>query len=136
MAAPHLRGDRRAGVVRWDMRKHGLDVAALWHEFPELRLLLLHGSRARGDAHEQSDWDFAYLAGRQLDELGLRSALSRALGTDRIDLVDLARAGGLVRYRAARDGKLVIERQPGDLAPPSRPADACDAVPFSNLIGC
>lgn len=28
--------------------------------FPGLSLLVLHGSRARGDAHALSDWDVAY----------------------------------------------------------------------------
>jgi hypothetical protein len=93
-----------------------LDTDALRRDFPQLQLLLLHGSRARGDAHELSDWDFAYLAdaNHEFDELGLRAALVRALATDKVDLMDLGRAGGLVRYRAARDGRLIIERQPGN----------------------
>jgi predicted nucleotidyltransferase len=37
-----------------------------------MTLLVLHGSRARGDAREGSDWDFAYLAGAEMDELALR----------------------------------------------------------------
>jgi predicted nucleotidyltransferase len=32
-----------------------------------LELLVLHGSRARGDAREDSDWDFAYLAAAEFD---------------------------------------------------------------------
>jgi hypothetical protein len=35
------------------------------------------------------------------------------LGTDRVDLVDLRRASGLLRYRAARDGQLLFEAKPG-----------------------
>jgi predicted nucleotidyltransferase len=89
-----------------------IDEAALAKSFPGLRLLLLHGSRARGDAGAHSDWDFAYRADTAFDELELRAALVRALGTDDLDLLDLDRAGGLVRYRAARDGKLVIARAP------------------------
>lgn len=92
-----------------------LDAAALQRDFPELRLLLLHGSRARGDAHPGSDWDFAYLADAGLDELGLRAALALALHTDAIDLVDLARAGAVLRFGAAREGRLVLEKAPGEL---------------------
>lgn len=35
-----------------------------------------------------------------------------ALGTDAIDLTDLARAGGLFRFRTARDGIVLFEREP------------------------
>lgn len=81
--------------------------------FPGLRLLALHGSRARGDADVGSDWDFAYLGEEGLDELELRRRLCDALGTDHIDLADLARAGGLLRFRVAKDGVLLFERNPG-----------------------
>lgn len=80
---------------------------------PGLALLLLFGSRARGDARPASDWDFGYLASPQTAIDGLRAALVRAIGTDRIDLVDLDRAGALLRYRAARDASLLYERAPG-----------------------
>lgn len=36
-------------------------IAELAATMPGLGLLVLHGSRARGDAHQRSDWDFAYL---------------------------------------------------------------------------
>lgn len=78
-----------------------------------LRLLILHGSRARGDARPGADWDCGYLADETADVCGLLAALVEALGDDRIDLVDLSRAGGLLRYRAARDGRLVHEASPG-----------------------
>jgi predicted nucleotidyltransferase len=89
------------------------DVDELRRRFPELDLLVLHGSRARDEAHAQSDWDFAYRASGSLDELALRAWLVDRLRTDELDLLNLDRAGGLVRYRAARDGKIVLERQPG-----------------------
>jgi predicted nucleotidyltransferase len=78
-----------------------------------LDLLLLYGSRARGDAHPMSDWDVGYLGSPSLDAAGLVASLVTVLGTDRVDVVDLARAGGLLRFRAARDGALVFERAPG-----------------------
>ncbi len=76
----------------------------------DVRLLVLHGSRARGDAVPESDWDLAYLAEPGLDVFGLNLALTTVLGTDRVDLVDLATASGLLRYRAARDGVVLVER--------------------------
>jgi predicted nucleotidyltransferase len=80
---------------------------------PGLALLLLFGSRARSETHACSDWDFGYLASARLDAAGLLAALVETTGSDRIDLVDLQRAGGLLRYRAARDGQVVYESQPG-----------------------
>ena len=80
---------------------------------PHLRLLLLFGSRARGSARPESDWDFAYLDDDGLDMLALRADLVEGLNSDRIDVADLSRSGGLLRYRAARDGRLLFERAPG-----------------------
>jgi predicted nucleotidyltransferase len=80
---------------------------------PGLESVLLFGSRARGVAHAGSDWDVGYLATDAFDAAGWLAALVEALGTDRIDLVDLGRASGLLRYRAARDGQTLYERAPG-----------------------
>lgn len=71
---------------------------------PGLRALLLFGSRARGDAAPTADWDFGYLAEAPFDVAALLADLVRFLRTDRIDLVDLSTANGLLRFRAARDG--------------------------------
>lgn len=81
--------------------------------FPGLRLLVLHGSRASGAANSASDWDFAYLGDADLDEFELRSRLASAVHCDHLDLSDLSRAGGLLRYRAAKDGILLHEQAPG-----------------------
>lgn len=74
---------------------------------PGLRLLAVFGSRARGDSRPGSDWDLAYLGDPGLDPDALLAAVAETLGADRIDLVDLARAGGQLRYRIAREGRLV-----------------------------
>lgn len=87
-------------------------LARLAGSTPGLQLLLLFGSRARGAAHARSDWDLGYLADADFDPAGLLAALVGVLGTDRVDLVDLARASGLLRYRAARDGLVVFEARP------------------------
>ena len=112
---------------------------------PGLRLLLLHGSRARGDAHARSDWDFAYLADDAFDPDALLAVLADRVKADRIDLADLDRAGALRRFRAARDACVLFEDAPGrfdrfwldavdtwcDLAPVLEPAYArvLDALP-------
>lgn len=78
-----------------------------------LDLLLLFGSRARGDAGPASDWDFGYLATAALDVAALLATIVELVGSDRIDLADLRRASGLLRYRAARDGRPLHEARPG-----------------------
>ncbi len=74
-----------------------------------LELLILFGSRARGDAHATSDWDFGYLAGPDLDVDLLLAELVIATRSDYVDLVNLARSGGLLRIHAARDGIVLVE---------------------------
>lgn len=87
-----------------------VDVAA---RHAGLRLAVLFGSRARGDATERSDWDIGYLGDQRLDPDALLTDLVLGLGTDRIDLVDLQRASGLVRFRAARDGRPLFQAADG-----------------------
>jgi uncharacterized protein YutE (UPF0331/DUF86 family) len=78
-----------------------------------LRLLLFHGSRARGDAHAVG-LGLRLLADAGFDPGDLTARLAEHLHADRIDLVDLDRAGALLRFRAARDGFVVAERAPGE----------------------
>jgi hypothetical protein len=77
-----------------------------------LRLLVLFGSRARTDAREGSDWDLGYLAGPGFDPQAFVGELAGVLGTDRIDLADLGRAGAQLRYRAAAEGRVVFAADP------------------------
>lgn len=88
-------------------------IARLAARAPGLEFLALHGSRARGEAAPDSDWDLAYLADSSFDPDELLAELVLALGTDRIDLADLGRAGGLLRFRVARDGEPLFEARPG-----------------------
>lgn len=85
------------------------DVAA---ETPGVELLLLFGSRTTGKAHELSDWDVGYL-GDDVDPGALHSALTAVLGTDAVDVVDLARAGALLRFNAADTGVVLFEDRRG-----------------------
>ena len=43
-------------------------IAELAKGMSGLRLLVLHGSRARDDARKDSDWDFGYLADEGFDQ--------------------------------------------------------------------
>jgi predicted nucleotidyltransferase len=79
---------------------------------PGLHLVVLFGSRARGDHTAVSDVDIAYLGDERLDRDGFLIDLVRTLGIERVDLVDLDRAGGLVRFRVARDGIVAFEARP------------------------
>ena len=88
-------------------------VASVARATVGLDLLILFGSRARGDAHPGADWDFGYLADETTDVPGLLAALVGVLRSDRVDVVDLRRASGLLRYRAACDGVLVYEASAG-----------------------
>ena len=78
-----------------------------------LDLLILYGSRARGHARRNADWDFGYVADEVADVPGLLAALVEILGDDHIDLVDLDRTTGLLRFRSACDGVLVYEAESG-----------------------
>lgn len=91
-----------------DRSRDAIAQAAARH--PDLQLVVLFGSRARGDATERSDWDLGYVAAPTFDHDGFFVELTRVLNTDRVDLVDLARAGGLIRFRAARDGMPLLDR--------------------------
>lgn len=77
-----------------------------------LELLLLFGSQATGRAHERSDWDVAYL-GAEVDPGRLHSEIASAIGTEDVDVVDLERAGALLRFNAADTGVVIFEDRPG-----------------------
>lgn len=78
-----------------------------------LRLLVLHGSRSRGDEHGRSDWDFCYQGDERLDPAALHVALTETLGTDEVDLVDLDRASALLRFEAAQRGRCLYDHTGG-----------------------
>ena len=107
------------------------ELARLAPRHGGLKLLVLYGSRARGEARPDSDWDLAYLADESFDPDGFLADAVLALGSDRIDLVDLGRAGGQLRYRAAAEAHVVFARS--DDAFGSFWLDAvtfwCDAAP-------
>lgn len=81
---------------------------------PGLRLLVLFGSRARSEASLTSDWDVGFLGDSSLDTGALLAELTELIGSDEIDLVDLERANGQLRFRAAADARVLYEASPGD----------------------
>ena len=101
------------------------DVKAKIPEFleqvPYLKLLILFGSRARGDNQASSDWDFAMLFDeelRQRYEVGgwdcyrswciWQNLLD--LGDDEIDWVDMKHASVLLAHAIAHDGVVIYAR--------------------------
>jgi predicted nucleotidyltransferase len=104
-----------SGVVR-DREQLISRLAAALEGAPVV-LAALFGSWARGSAQPgRSDVDVAILgadAGLGLrGEAELAAALSAAVGAT-VDLVRLEDASTLLRFRVARDGVLLVERQPG-----------------------
>jgi hypothetical protein len=89
-------------------------------EFPGVRLAFLFGSRARGRAHGESDFDVAVLvdealAGREQKARTIRrlaGRLGREVSSPRLDLVLLNDAPALLRHRVLRDGIVLFQRSP------------------------
>jgi uncharacterized protein len=78
-----------------------------------LRLVLLFGSQASGEVHTESDIDLGFLYDEPVDLLDLTNIIIQLLHRDRVDVVDLQRAGPLLCFSAARQGILLYERSPG-----------------------
>jgi predicted nucleotidyltransferase len=80
------------------------------------RLVLLFGSAARAEARRPEDLDIAILAAGPLDTVDVTNRLIRRLGIQEVDVVDLRRADPLLLALVARDGVLLYEAAPGELA--------------------
>jgi predicted nucleotidyltransferase len=80
---------------------------------PDVVLVVLFGSRVRGRARPDSDVDVAVGGGGPLDLDALHLVLAPRFRSDRLDLVDLGRAGSLLAFEIARHGTLLYEREPG-----------------------
>jgi len=106
------------------------DLKTLSHQLPEkipyLKMLVLFGSRARGDTHVKSDWDFAALYDEEMrkkcvgdsgfgwwevpDKLGKIFLIN----SDNIDVAELNKCSPLLGFQVARDGQLLYEQNSGD----------------------
>ncbi len=86
-----------------------------------LEALLLFGSRAKGDfLHQESDFDVAYIAKKRLSfetEARLIVELMAYFKSDRVDLVNLKRAGPLLRINIMKHYQLLYKRSSFSLAP-------------------
>ena len=74
-----------------------------------LRLLYLFGSQASGDARPGSDWDIAFLADDDLDNVDrwhVAEELAAELGQD-VDLVDLKEASTVLKMQVVMNGRLL-----------------------------
>jgi predicted nucleotidyltransferase len=81
---------------------------------PGVRLAVLFGSAARGDPSTDSDIDIGVSMNDGSDcSPTLRVALERATGRT-IDLVCLDLAPPLLRFEIARDGVVLVSREPHD----------------------
>ena len=96
-------------------------------KIPYLNMLVLFGSRARGDTHAKSDWDFAALYDREIRHRRIEEnawrwfevpqLLSETFGinAEMIDIVDLNKCSSLMAHLVARDGILLYEKEPGKI---------------------
>ncbi|BAU12842.1 hypothetical protein LEP3755_33740 [Leptolyngbya sp. NIES-3755] len=102
-------------------------VPQIVEQLPCLKMLVLFGSRARGEEREDSDWDFAVLHDLELrkqyekkDGWGFKSWVViqqvLQLPDDKIDIVDLDSCSDVMAHIIARDGQLLYERNQGDFA--------------------
>jgi len=93
-------------------------------EIPYLKMLVLFGSRATGNAHANSDWDFAALYDETkrnnylrdntwgLFEVPLIFGRIFGINSDNIDVVELNHCSWLIAHFVARDGVLLYEKDP------------------------
>ena len=89
-------------------------IGRVLKEYPEVKLALLFGSRAKGRERPDSDLDLA-LQGEDLDLLALIRDLSLATRLE-VDVVDLSQAGHTLKRNLLRDSLVVYEGAPGAAA--------------------
>ncbi|GAX36490.1 type VII toxin-antitoxin system MntA family adenylyltransferase antitoxin [Nodularia sp. NIES-3585] len=91
---------------------------------PYLKMLVLFGSRATGNTHANSDWDFAVLCDEEqrhactknntgrLFELPMLIGEVLKINADHIDIVQLNYCSELIAHFIARDGIMIFEQYP------------------------
>lgn len=80
---------------------------------PDLELVVLFGSTAKGRRRAGSDVDVAVRCVGTAELDTLYGVLAPGLGSEHLDLVDLRRAGPLLAMEVARSGRLLYESRPG-----------------------
>lgn len=98
----------------------------LIERIPYLKMLVLFGSRARGDTHAKSDWDFAALFDEELRKIHVANNTWKLLevpqligevfnlNSDQIDVVELNNCSHIITHFVAKDGKLIYEKEQGE----------------------
>lgn len=101
-------------------------IPQILEQVPYLKLLVLFGSRARGDYFPSSDWDFALLFDEELRQqyepgggwncYRSWSVLQRilGLGDDEMDWIDLKTASDVLAHTIASEGKVIYEKTAGE----------------------
>ena len=97
----------------------------LLKKIPYLKMLVLFGSRSKGNINANSDWDFAvlydeekynsYIKDNPLAAFAIPGILGEIfkINSDKIDIVELNHCSKLIAHFVARDGKVLYE-EPGD----------------------
>jgi predicted nucleotidyltransferase len=88
-------------------------VQGVGDRVPDLELVVLFGSTAKGRRRAGSDVDVAVRCAGPADLDVLHGVLAPVLGTDRLDLVDLHRVSPLLAMEVARSGRLLYESRRG-----------------------
>ncbi|ODV37438.1 type VII toxin-antitoxin system MntA family adenylyltransferase antitoxin [Microcystis aeruginosa] len=96
-------------------------ITAIVEKLPNLKLLILFGSRARGEHKPDSDWDFAVLYEERSAQKDISSPLkiytlleqALEIPEDKIDVIDLKECSPILAHYVARDGQLLYERETG-----------------------
>jgi predicted nucleotidyltransferase len=85
---------------------------------PGLQVAILYGSAASGKMRADSDVDIALLFGAPMDagrKMELISQLGSTLQRD-VDLIDLFALNGTILKQVLRNGRVLIQTEPGALA--------------------
>ncbi len=105
-----------------DLQQRALTVG---DRLPYLKFLVLFGSRARGDAYERSDWDFAIFCDEEARQkaiadqpygfLAVHNAIEDCfeIGGEYMDVVDVTRCSALIAHYVADEGVVLYESEIG-----------------------
>lgn len=94
-------------------------------KIPYLKMLVLFGSRATGEIHVNSDWDFATLYDEEIrktlisnpfDWFEVSTIISQLLEIpdNKVDVVELSDYSTIIAHFIARDGILLYEKESGE----------------------
>ena len=94
-------------------------LTPIFKKHPQIKLVYLFGSRAKGNKGPLSDFDYAvYLDGKDSGKtfelkVVLQNEISGTLGTDRVDIVILnTLKSPELKYNIIKDGRLIYKKEP------------------------